>query len=325
FIGCAAAAPWQGKLIAASLRSPGRSLDSPQQSSTRQPDSAADEKDVRPLEQGHPVKRELSGGQRHIYRLRLGAGQFLKAIIEQQGIDVVVQVSGPDGAQILEFDSEGGLQGREDVPIVAEVAGDYQLVVLPIQNRDSAGSYEIRIEEMRAATENDRALHEAHMLYMESMKLRDAGKYDEALPLFERVIEIRKRILGPDAPDLATAIQDLAVFYYYKGDYLRAESLSSHALAIREKKLGPEHPHVASSLNLLASHYSNKGDYAKAESLSRRAVAIKEKELGPEHPKLAYYLRTLARIYHKKGAYDMAEPLYLRVLAIREKTSESEL
>jgi len=284
----------------------------------------SDEKDARPLEAGKPIKGELAGGRQHAYRISLGADQFLKAIVEQQGIDVVAQVSGPDGKQILEFDSEGGLQGREEVSLVAEVAGDYQLVVLPTQNRASAGSYEIRIEEMRAATENDRALYEAHRLYEEAVKLRDAGKYDEALPLFERVIETRKRVLGPDAPDLSAAIHDLAVFYYYKGDYPRAESLSNRALAIQEKKLGPEHPHVAASLNLLAVLYSNKGAYVKAESLSSRAVAIKEKELGPEHPKLAFYLRTLARIYHKKGSYDIAEPLYLRALGIREKTLELE-
>jgi CHAT domain-containing protein len=282
----------------------------------------SDEKDARPLEAGKPIKGELAGGRQHAYRISLGADQFLKVIVEQQGIDVVAQVSGPDGKQILEFDSEGGLQGREEVSLVAEVAGDYQLVVLPTQNRASAGSYEIWIEEIRAATENDRALYEAHRLYEEAVKLRDAGKYDEALPLFERVIETRKRILGPDAPDLSAAIHDLAVFYYYKGDYPRAESLSNRALAIQEKKLGPEHPHVAASLNLLAVLYSNKGAYVKAESLSSRAVAIKEKEMGPEHPKLAYYLRTLARIYHKKGSYDKAEPLYLRALAIREKTLE---
>ena len=100
--------------------------------------------------------------------------------------------------------------------LVAKASGDYRLIVQPTQKRASAGGYQIRIEEMRAATENDRALYETHLLFQESIKLRDAGRYDEALPLFERVIETRKRILGPDAPELAAAIHDLAVSYYYK-------------------------------------------------------------------------------------------------------------
>src|SRR5262245_11602924 len=49
---------------------------------------AGDEKEVRALAQGQPIKRELAGGQQHIYQIRLSADQFLKAVVEQDGIDV---------------------------------------------------------------------------------------------------------------------------------------------------------------------------------------------------------------------------------------------
>src|SRR5262245_46202490 len=61
------------------------------------PNSLQDENGARPLETGKPIKGELAGGQRHSYQIRLDAGQFLKVIVEQQGIDVVAQASGPDG------------------------------------------------------------------------------------------------------------------------------------------------------------------------------------------------------------------------------------
>src|SRR5262245_23172011 len=86
----------------------------------------ADEKGARALEAGKPVKRELAGGRQHAYQIGLGANQFLKVIIEQLGIDVVAQVSGPDGKQILEFDSESRSQGREEISLVAETAGAFQ-------------------------------------------------------------------------------------------------------------------------------------------------------------------------------------------------------
>jgi len=308
---------------AASLRSPGRSLDTSQQcakKSPRQPDGAVDDKDVRPLEQGHTVKRELSGAQRHIYRLRLGAAQFLKATIEQQGIDVVAQVSEADGAQILEFDSEIRLQGQEQVSLVAEAAGDYQLVVQPKQKQAAAGSYEIRIEELRAATDNDRALQEAHKLSQESFKLFGVGKYNEALPLVQRVLEIRERILGPDNRGVATALNRLAILYAIKGEYAKAEPLYQRALLTMEKALGPDHPDVASSLNALAILYRSRGDYAKAEQLYLRALLIWEKALGPDSSYVANALFNLANLYLIKDDYAKAEPLYLRALTIREKT-----
>src|SRR5262245_22875130 len=87
------------------------------------------ENEIRALEPGKPQRRELAGGQRHAYRIKLAAGQFLKAVIEQDGIDVVARLSGPDGNQIMQFDSERRPRGQETVSQVAEVDGDYQLVV----------------------------------------------------------------------------------------------------------------------------------------------------------------------------------------------------
>jgi CHAT domain-containing protein len=294
------------------------------QGASQKLNGAGDEKDVRMLEPGQSIKRELAAGQEHAYQIKLSVDQFLNVAVEQQGIDVMVRVMAPDGKQITEFDSESNLWEKELASLVAKAPGDYRLIVRPTQKRASAGGYRIRIEEMRAATENDRALYETYLLYQKSMKLRDAGRYDEALPLFERVIETRKRILGPDSPDLAAAIHDLAVFYYYKGDYPKVEPLSNRALAIQEKALGRNHPQVATTLNLLTVLYFNKGDYEQAEPLAIRALAIKEKALGPEHSTLPYYLRNLARIYDGKGDYDKAKPLYIRALAIREKTLGSE-
>src|SRR5215813_10889025 len=122
--------------LVAAVSSPqafGGSRGSFQQSTQQSRDKASgvsDEKDVRRLEAGKPIKGELAGGGRHTYRIGLSAGQFLKVIIEQKGIDVVAQVSGPDGKQILEFDSEGRSQGREEVSLVTEAAGAFLLIVL---------------------------------------------------------------------------------------------------------------------------------------------------------------------------------------------------
>src|SRR5215475_518976 len=85
---------------------------------------AGGENDVRALEPGKPHRRELAGGQRHTYRIRLAAHQFLKAVIEQDGIDVVARLLGPDGEQIMEFDSESRLRGQEMVSQVTEAKGD---------------------------------------------------------------------------------------------------------------------------------------------------------------------------------------------------------
>jgi tetratricopeptide (TPR) repeat protein len=284
------------------------------------PGSKADgEKEARLLEPGKAIKRELSGAGSHTYQIRLSAGQFLKVVIEQQGIDVVVQLLGTGGEQIAEFDRESRSQGQELASLVAEADGECRLTVRPKQKNAPAGGYEIRIEELRVATEDDLTLHEARKLLQRASKLLGAGKYEEALPLVERAREIRERVLGPEHRDVADALNTLALLYSRKGEYTKAEPLYQRALAIRERALGPEDLLVGDSLNSLAVLYRLKGDYEKAEQIHQRALNIREKALGPEHPDVAQSLNSLANIYAEKGDYAKAEQNYKRALNIGEK------
>src|SRR5262249_50739089 len=238
------------------------------------------EDQARQLEPGKPIKRDLASEQQHIYQIRLDAGQFLRVIIEQNGIDVVAQITGPDGKQIMEFDSESRTRGEEVVSLVADAAADYRLAVRPNQKGIPAGSYEIRIEELRAATDTDRALHEARKQYQEFLELRRAHKYDEALPIAEHILEIRGKLLGAEHPDVAAAINGLANVYFGKGEYVKAEPLYRRALDINEKALGKDHPDTAQNLNDLALLTYRQGKYAEAEPLYKRALDIREKALG---------------------------------------------
>jgi CHAT domain-containing protein/Tfp pilus assembly protein PilF len=279
---------------------------------------AGGEKDVRALEPDKPQRRELAGGRRHAYRVSLGADQLLKAIVEQDGLDVTVQVLDPGGKKILEVDSEIRIHGKETISLVCEVAGDYRLIVAQKQRGATSGRYEIRIAELRAATNDDRALQGARILIEKGLGPQRAGKYDEALPMIARALEIRERILGPDHRDVASTINVLANLYYYKSDFATAEPLYQRALDIREKALEPNHPQIASSLNNLANLYIDRGDYAKAEPLHLRSLEIWEKALGLDHPGVADVLNNLALLYDERGEYAKAEPLHQRALKIRE-------
>jgi len=315
--------------VALSENASTRALWSPAQQPAQSPrdagNKADDESEARPLEPGKAIKRELAGGHSHTYLIWLSAGQFLKVIVEQQGIDVVTQLSKLGGGdQISEFDSQRGSKGQESATLLTEAAGIYRLTVRPRQKNAPAGEYEIRIEELRAATEDDLAVNEARKLYQESLKLLRAGNYDEAMPLVDRSREIRERVLGPEHVSVADALVVLATLYYYKGEYAKAEPIYQRALVIREKALGPEHSGVAAILNNLANLYVNTSNYAKAEAFYQRALTINEKLLGPNHTIIAGYLNNLAIIYGVRGDLTKAEQMCQRALVIREKALGSE-
>ena len=53
-----------------------------------------------------------------------------------------------------------------------------------------------------------------------------------------------EKALGPEHPDVATSLNNLAALYQATGRYAEAEPLYQRALAILEEVLGPDHPNT---------------------------------------------------------------------------------
>jgi CHAT domain-containing protein/tetratricopeptide (TPR) repeat protein len=160
---------------------------------------------------------------------------------------------------------------------------------------------------------------EASKLDDQADALYEKGRYAEAEPLYKRSLAIREKALGPDHPDVAASLNNLALLYDQQGRQVDAEPLYKQALVIWEKALGPDHPDVATALNNLALLYDAQGRYADAEPLYRRSLVIREKILAPDDPNITYPLNNLALLYKKQGRYAEAEPLYKKALVVFEK------
>ena len=150
------------------------------------------------------------------------------------------------------------------------------------------------------------------------------GESARAEPLYQEALRIRQRVLGPEHPDTAQSLNNLASLYQDMGEYAKAEPLYQEALRIRQKVLGPEHPETATSINNLAALYQDMGEYAKAEPLYQEALRIRQKVSGQEHPDTATSLNNLAELYDYMGEYAKAEPLLQEALRIRQKVLEPE-
>ena len=130
------------------------------------------------LEPGKPIERQLGGGESHLYQIHLDAGQFLHLIIEQKGIDVVVAAFDPDGQKITEVDSPTGSQGEESVTLLSEKTGSYRIEVCSFVREAPSANYEIKIEELRIATQQDRMRLAATKAYQEAEQLQAYGMAD---------------------------------------------------------------------------------------------------------------------------------------------------
>jgi CHAT domain-containing protein/tetratricopeptide (TPR) repeat protein len=154
---------------------------------------------------------------------------------------------------------------------------------------------------------------------LQVVDLWNRGLYSEGALVAQRQIEVFRRILGEEHPDVATGLDNLGSLLLYNGDYAGAEPVQREALAMRRRLLGEEHPDVALSLNNLSILLQYKGDYAGAEPLLRDALAIWRKLLGEEHLLVASSLDNLGVLLYGMGDYAGAEPLQRAALVMRRK------
>lgn len=143
--------------------------------------------------------------------------------------------------------------------------------------------------------------------------------YEQAEPLYERVLRIQEQALGPAHPELAHMIFSLANLSYEQGKDQQAEPLFQRALGILEQAVGPEHPDVAYPLNGLANLFRDGCHYTEADQLYQRVLSIREQQLGQHHPLTAQTLHDLAILRHHQGQRSEARSLAERALSIRSQ------
>lgn len=269
------------------------------------------------LELGVPIERELAAGQKHSYQITLAQGQFIKVEIKQLSVEVRISLIQPDGKTIPVVDIFLH-QPMTDFERVVELAGVYRLEVFT-RAKSPTGRYEIRLAELRPPTENDRALQEARESVEKAMVTMRAGRYVQAIPLWQRTVEIREKVLGPEDIRVAEALSSLGTSYELIGDYASAEPLLQRALKIKEKIHGPEHPAVADQIRELGDLYLAKGDYLRAEEMLEKALGIFERTGKTENINVAALLQRLGDTYYARNEYQQSEACFRRSIGILEK------
>jgi len=157
------------------------------------------------------------------------------------------------------------------------------------------------------------ALFEA---YERGMELFEAGRYEEAVPHFERALAIAEERLGPDDPELATELVNLGEVYRLVGRLDDAERLFRRALELDRRRADTHPERLAVTLNDLGLLLRMRGRLDEAEQLYRDSLALLEKAYGPRHPDVARVLSNLAHVELARGRPERALPLLHRAREI---------
>ncbi|HBK79655.1 MAG TPA: pilus assembly protein PilF, partial [Nitrospinae bacterium] len=86
-----------------------------------------------------------------------------------------------------------------------------------------------------------------------------------------------EKALGPEHPDVATGLNNLASVLQAQGLFKEAEPLYKRTLSIVEKSVGPDHPRIVRILRKLAGVYEKLGKKEEAAGFLERAEAMKKR------------------------------------------------
>lgn len=271
------------------------------------------------LEMDKPIERPFAGEGAHNYRVALDAGQFLRVVVDQLGIDMVVSVFDPAGRRITEVDSPNGAQGPEKVSVVAESSGSYRLEVRSLDKNAPAGSYRIKIEELRAARPQDTAQISADRSFAEAQLLQGQGtaqsrrkaieKYEATLPLMQAAGNVGGEAL---------TLHSVGLIYDSLGE--KQKALDYYNLALELMRKAGDQKGEALTLSSLGSVYDTMGDKKKAMEYYNLSLPLR-RAAGDRRGE-ATTLHNIGSVYISLGERRKAMEYYTLALPLLQETVE---
>jgi CHAT domain-containing protein len=268
------------------------------------------------LELSKAIARTINAGEADSYTLTLTSGQYAHLTVDQRGVDVVVSIYTPDGTKVARVDSPNGDKGVEPVFLVAETSGAYRVEVLSTSPK-MAGNYEVKLEELRAATEADRNRVAAQKLFTEAKALRNERtrqsyqqaieKYDAAFVIWQNLNE--KLLQAFTLHEVGNIYGDIGQFQKAIDSHTKAAALYKEAKSLRGE--------AAVTVNI-GWVYGELGDTQNRLAMYDRAAAI-YLTVGDIDPVL---ISNFGTTYAKLGQYQRALDIHQHVLEMRRPTGD---
>jgi Tetratricopeptide repeat len=151
-----------------------------------------------------------------------------------------------------------------------------------------------------------------------------AGRYKQAVPMFEQVLAGCHAELGPDHNLTLTVAGNLGVTQVAAGQRRNGVARIAANLADRVRVLGDENPMTLTARDALAAAYRVTGDVDDAVALSKQVTAQRAHRLGPTDPETLTSRMGLIRAVAAAGDLTSAVALFTAALQDTEQTFGSQ-
>ena len=264
--------------------------------------------EVRPLTPGQSVERDVVGGAAHQYRLTLTAGQFVRVMVDQKGIDASLTLTAPDGQQVavMNLIRPGGI---ESLAAEAKSDGDYRLAVRVAGAATSTGAYLLRAE-IRAPTAEDRKRIAAQALVLSAKQLirQGAGSAPRVIEASEQALAIWREL--NDQQMIASSLTEIGGAHFMLARHDRASEYVQQALAVARaagNRGGEEY-----ALYLMASISASLNQHEQSIQNGEQALQI-AREIKDRFYE-AFLLSHIGYTNYTLGKYQKAEEYYEQAL-----------
>jgi CHAT domain-containing protein/tetratricopeptide (TPR) repeat protein len=252
------------------------------------------------------------GGELHTFRLLLNAGQFVRAVFDQRGADIVLTLVGPGGEELTKVDSPVGEWGPEPLFFEVTTGGYYTIQVRTRREWAAPGRYEFSMT-ARRATPQDLSRFPAERAFAEGTRLLSGGgpeglergveKYEQALALFRSLGDYRGEV---------TALVTIASVRQALGEGAQALRYYEDALALlRTTNDTAQEARAESNVALV---YFSLGDRERALTNFRQALALFR--TAGDSRTAAYTLDNLGHVYDSRGEERQALDSYQQALRL---------
>jgi len=147
---------------------------------------------------------------------------------------------------------------------------------------------------------------------------------NEARPLLEKALALRRQALPKNHPDLATSLHNLAWLNHETGDYTAADQLYREALAVRQERADADPMALSTTMLSLAWLLTDMEDFPAAEAMFQGAIDLRVRCLPPGHRDIAVARAGLVAAYLAEGKYLAALPVYQSAMATLRKVEGAE-
>lgn len=152
---------------------------------------------------------------------------------------------------------------------------------------------------------------------LHAIALAGAGRWDEALPRFERALEIARNGVPEHHPEFMKAVNNVGACLQRMNRAPEAEPYLHEAMRLRRTHLGMDHPQTWGAIANYGLILMNLGRPEEAEPLFREAVALFENAGRLTNDRALRPLTDLGTVLFYQGRYDESAEILERAIELR--------